>query len=123
MRFARSEVMQGSIGLEGGSSLIHYQSIHGSSLHFEIRKSMSAYSHVDPVTYLFETTEEEDESSGDETVNFKIDESRVKWNEEKLLIELFVYAVILAIGIILYLPTKLKRYFIIFRIQLPGGTR
>ena len=73
------EVMQGSIiGLEGGDPDL--DPLPGRStghhLHFEIRKSMSAYSHVDPVTYLFETTEEEDESSGDETVNFKIDESR-----------------------------------------------
>lgn len=38
----------------------------------------------------------------------------VKWNEEKLLIELFVYAVILAIGIILLFTYKVKkRYFII----------
>jgi murein DD-endopeptidase MepM/ murein hydrolase activator NlpD len=73
------EVMQGSIiGLEGGDPEL--DPLPGRStghhLHFEIRKSMSAYSHVDPVTYLFETTEEEDASSGDEAVNFKIDESR-----------------------------------------------
>ena len=45
--------------------------------------------------------------------------------KKKLLIELFVYAVILAIGIILLFTYKVKkRYFIIpSRIQLPGGTR
>jgi murein DD-endopeptidase MepM/ murein hydrolase activator NlpD len=73
------EVMQGSIiGLEGGDPDL--DPLPGRStghhLHFEIRKNMSVFSHVDPVPYLLETSEEEDESSENEADNIEIDESR-----------------------------------------------